>query len=109
MGIMHVEADLLNYIRNIWSCECQIKSSSEAAEVCGSRCRHRCPLSGSYLRVGVNWRGAGLAFRHPSMTQNVYHVPSLREEETVATTLNLHTEEVMQGTKILHGEFLLKC
>jgi hypothetical protein len=98
-GIVHVEADLLNCIRNIWPCERQIlESASKAAEICGSGCRHRCPLSGSYLRVGVNWCGAGFALRHPSTTQNVHHVLALREEEPVATALDLHAEKVMQGT-----------
>jgi hypothetical protein len=51
--VMHVKADLLNNICNVWASEHQVlKSSSETTKVCSIR--HRGPLSYSNLRIGVN-------------------------------------------------------
>ena len=63
-GVVHMKADLLNSIRNVWTGEGQVlKSSSKTAEVCSIR--HRGPLSCSNLGVGVNWCRARLALGHP--------------------------------------------
>jgi hypothetical protein len=104
---MHVKADLLNSVRNVWAGERQVlESSSKAAEVCSIR--HRGPVSCNNLRIGVNWSGAWLALCHACTVENVQHVLSLRKEKTITTALNLHAKKVMQFTKIFHGELSLK-
>jgi hypothetical protein len=104
---MHVKTDLLDCIRNVWPSERQVlEGASKAAEVCSIR--HWGPLSCSNLRIGVNWCGARLALCHSSAIQNVQHVLSLGEEETITTALNLHAKEVMQFTEVFHGKLSLK-
>ena len=62
-GVVHMKADLLNSIRNVWTGEGQVlKSSNKTAEVCNIR--HRGLLSCSNLRIGVNWSRAWFALSH---------------------------------------------
>jgi len=74
--VVHVKTDLLNGICNVWAGECQVlKGSSKTAEV-GS-IRHRGPLSGSNLRIGVHWSRAWLALSHSGAIEDIQHVLSL--------------------------------
>lgn len=42
------------------------------------------------------------------MLQDLSHIMPLREEETRARVLNMHTQEVVKDAEILHRELLLK-
>ena len=44
----------------------------------------------------------------PGAIKNVQHILPLRKKKSITTSLNMHSEEVMQFTKVFHGELLLK-
>ena len=48
-----------------------------------------------------------LALSHACALQKVHHVLALREEQAIAAPLHMHPQEVMELTKLLHGELKL--
>jgi len=76
--IMHVKADLLYCICNIWTSEGQIpQGAGEAAKI-----RRICnwnTIICRKLRIGVDWSGTRLAISHTSSLKNIHHILSLRE------------------------------
>ena len=103
--IMHVEADLLDCVGNIWSAEGQIlKGASKAPEICSILNRNTICTE---LRIAIDRSGTRLALSHAGTGKNVKHVLSLREEHAVTMMLNLHAQKVMELTQILRRELLL--
>jgi hypothetical protein len=103
---MHVEADLLDSVREVGAGERQVlKGPGEAPKVCQisnrrsrlSRdlglCVHRCR----------NW----LPVHHASSLKNIESKLTLVEEGSVHLMLYRNSQK-MEGPKILHGEFLLE-
>ena len=75
LGVVHIEADLLNSIRNIWTGEGEIlKCSSNAAIV--SRVGDGDTISRK-LSMSINRSTAGLAVKHTGTLQNVQHILTL--------------------------------
>ena len=58
--------------------------------------------------MSVDRGAARLAVSHTSSLKHIQGVLPLRKKEARRTLLYCHTQEVMEDTKILHGEFLLE-
>jgi len=93
-GVMHVQADLLNIIHNVWSGECEVLKSTYKAAVSG-RISHRGPIISSNLGTSVNRCCTWFAITHAMASKNVQGVLPLGQEEGVTAMLNSHTKEVM--------------
>jgi len=75
---MHVQADLLNNILNVWFGEGEVlKSPSKTAVLTGIRDRDTISRK---LGVSVHRSAARLAVTHTSSLQNIQHVLPLREK-----------------------------
>jgi hypothetical protein len=64
-------------------------------------------ICGGNLRVGVNRCQTRLAIWNPYAIKKLNHVLLLREKKAISWGLNMHINEVMHNTEILHGELLL--
>jgi hypothetical protein len=73
--IMHVEANLLDNISNIWPSKSQILKGTNKALVVG-RIRNMVAFRG-YFGTSINWSGARLAICHPRTVKNLKHVLAL--------------------------------
>jgi hypothetical protein len=104
LRVVHVQTDLLH---GVGSCECQVLESScnapELRGVLNGRPRVSCQLC-----LEVNWSRARLAIRHDCTFKDVKRVGVLMEEQTIQTTLDGDTEEVVKRPEVLHGKFPLK-
>ena len=99
-GIIHVQADLLNSIRNIWSGEGEIlKGTSDTAIVCRVG---DCDTISKELGVSIHRGAAGLAVEHTSTFQNIQHILTLGEKQTVMMALNTDSEEMMKRSHVHH-------
>jgi hypothetical protein len=88
-GIMHVQADLLNCISDIWPGEGEVlKSPSKTAVLAGIRDRGSISRE---LRVSIHRSAARLAVTHTGSLQNLHHILALREKKTVTSVLNTDT------------------
>jgi hypothetical protein len=102
-----VEADLLDGIGEVGAGERQIlEGSGEATEM--SRISNRRPELSGDLGLCVHWRRNRLAFHHASSLNNIESKLTLSEEEPVCLILYEDSQKMMDGAKILHGEFLLE-
>lgn len=59
---------------------------------------------GRELRLCVNWRGHRLTVAHSGALENIFCVLLLMEKEATGREMYLNLEEVMERSKILHGE-----
>jgi hypothetical protein len=105
--VVHVEADLLDGICNVWPGEGQVLESPCEAAVCCRIC-NRGAIRGRDLGTSVDRGGTRLAITHAIAGDDVQSVLPLREKEGVALLLNVHAEEVMKWTKILHSKCLFQ-
>ena len=106
-GIMHVKTDLLNGIGEIRPGESEVLQSASQTPV-GSRISHRITQISRQLRLSVDRSGAGLAISHPSPLQNIECILSLVKEKARRARLNSDAQEVVELTKILQSELLLR-
>jgi hypothetical protein len=106
-GIMHVQADLLNCIGDIWPGEGEVqKSSSKTAVLAGIR--NRGTISRE-LRVSIHRSAARLAVTHTSSLQNLQHILALREKKAVTSALNADTQKMVKRPHVCHRKFLAEC
>jgi hypothetical protein len=70
---MHIEIDLLNYIRNIWVSECQVLQSTGQAMIM-HRVTKRIAHVTRELQLGVNWSGARFAVNQVCSLNNLHRV-----------------------------------
>ena len=105
--IMHMKIDLLNGTGDIWLCEGQILNCTSKTPKL-RRISNWSTIGGSNLRIRIHRSQTRFAIRHVSLIQDVNHVLLLGKEQTITAVLNLHIKEVVQLTKILHGELALK-
>jgi hypothetical protein len=106
---MHVEADLLNSVVNIRPSECEVlQGTSKTAKIRSLKVRKRRAGDGRQLGIGVNRCSAGLACSHAGSGKNVEHVLVLRQEKTIWASLDMHAQEVVKLSQILHGELRLQ-
>ena len=90
--IMHIEADLLNRISNIWPGKCEVlQGASKAPKI---RILNMNSISRE-LRVVVHRSRDWLAIYHASPTEDINHVLVLGKKQTPTVALNLHAQEVM--------------
>jgi hypothetical protein len=82
MGIMHVEAHLLDRIGDVRLGECEVLESHDQAAI-GSWVANGCPHIGGDLGLSVNGRGAGLVAAHASTFKDVLSILSLVKEEVI--------------------------
>jgi hypothetical protein len=105
--IKHVKADLMYDVGDVEVVECQaLEGPDEAPELIQisnkrpeldedlGMCVHRCR----------NW----LALHHASMLKDIKSKLALSEEEPICLMLYGDTQKVMEGFKVLHGEFPLE-
>jgi hypothetical protein len=71
--IMHMEAQLLNRIRDVRASEGEVLESTSKTPVRGG-IRHRVPLGLRQLALCVNWSGAGVAVSHPGALKDIKSV-----------------------------------
>jgi hypothetical protein len=86
---MHVKVDLLNSICTIQASEGEVLKSSSYTVVMGV-VSHRSPISRE-LGVSIHRGAAWLAVTHTSMSQDIQHILSLREEQTIISAFNNDT------------------
>jgi hypothetical protein len=105
--VVHVQTDLLHGVSDVGSCEYQVLESScnapEQRGVLNGRPRVPCQL-----HLEVDWSRAQLTVRHDRMFEDVKHVGTLMEEQTIRMTLVGDAEKVVKRHEVIHGEFLLK-
>jgi hypothetical protein len=82
MGLMHVEAHLLDRVGKVGSGEGEVLESPNQATV-GSRVADGGPHIGGDLGLSVDRHGAGLAVAHASTLKDVPSILALVEEEAV--------------------------
>jgi len=101
---MHEETDLLNCIGDIRPSEGEpLQCSRKAAIIRGILDRWSV---GRQLRVDVDRSGGRLALSHPGALQKLQHILALRENQRTMA-LNMHAQEVMELSQVLHGELRL--
>jgi hypothetical protein len=99
---VHVEAHLLNGVRDVGARECQpLEGTSEAPVIRGILNRRTVYCQ---LWTHLHRCGGRLALIHPNAVQNLQHVLALREKQTGPVTLNVHPQKVVEFPQILHGE-----
>jgi hypothetical protein len=76
---MHVEANLLYNISDVWPGECEILKSTSKTAI-ASRIRDRWTVRG-HFSTSINWSSTPLAISHPCSLKNLNHVLALREKE----------------------------
>jgi hypothetical protein len=104
---MHVEEDLLDGVGDVEACEHHaLEGPSEAPEV--SRISNRRPGLDRDLGLRVHRCQNRLVVHHANSLKNVESKLTLSEEEPVSLMLYGDSQEMMEGLKILHGEFLLE-
>ena len=104
---MHMEANLLKSICDVWTSECQIlQSSSKTAKI--SRVGNKNSIICRELWICVNWRGTRLGVRHTSTLKNLHHILALGQKKTRTTALHMYTQKMMNLTEIFHGELPLE-
>ena len=69
--------------------------------------RHRGPISGE-LGVSIHRGAAWLVVTHTSTVQNIQHILSLWEKQTVIGTLNIDTQKMMKRPHVCHRQFPAK-
>jgi hypothetical protein len=103
-GIVHVEADLLDGVGDVWACERQIlEGPSEAPEV--SQISNRRPRLSGDLGLCVHRRRNRLAVHHASSLKNIESKLTLSEEKPVHLILYEDSQKMMEGSEVLHDEF----
>jgi hypothetical protein len=104
--IMHVEVDLLDGVGDVGTGEHQVlEGSDETPKV--SRISNRRPGLGGNLGLRLHRRRNRLAVHHASSLKNIESKLTLSEEEPVCLMLYRDSQKMMEGLKILHGEFSL--
>jgi hypothetical protein len=73
---MHVEIDLLNYVRNIRASECPVLQSANQTAIM-RRVTDRITHLTRELQRGVDWSGARFAVNHARSLNNLHRVLSL--------------------------------
>jgi hypothetical protein len=107
LWIMHVEVDLLDGISDVGAGERQVlEGPNEAPEV--SRISNRRLGLGGDFGMRVHWHRNWLAVYHASSLKNIESKLTLSEEESASLMLYGDPQEIMEGSEILHGEFLLE-
>jgi hypothetical protein len=86
MGVVHVEAHLLDRVDNVGPGECEILESPSHAAV-GSRVTNGGAHVREDLDLSVDRRGARLAVAHASMLKDIPNILALVEEEVVRPLL----------------------
>jgi hypothetical protein len=106
---MHVKTDLLNSVGNVRPSEGKIlQGAGETAEVSGLRIPQECASGSRQLGISVDRSRGRLAIGHACPVQNIQHVLVLGEEKTIMPALYVHTQEVVELSKVLHGKLLLQ-
>jgi hypothetical protein len=104
---MHVETDLLDGVSDVRAGERQVlEGTGEAPEV--SRISNGRPGLSGDLGLHVHQHQNWLAIHHASSLMNIESKLTLSEEEPVGLMLYRDSQEMMEGPKILHGEFPLE-
>jgi hypothetical protein len=82
-----------------------LKGTSDTAIVCGVG---DCDTISRELGMSIHRGAAGLAVEHTSTFQNIQHILTLGEKQTVTMALNTNSEEMMKRSHVRHREFLAK-
>jgi hypothetical protein len=98
---------LLHDISDVGPCERQVLEGSGNAPELRGVCNRR-PQVVSQLRLEVDWSHTWLAVHHDCLLEDVKRVGALVEEQSVWTSFDGDTEEVVKRPEVLHGEFPLK-
>jgi hypothetical protein len=107
LRVMHVEADMLDSIDDVRTGECQILwGTNEAPKL--SQISNRRPILDRDHCLHVHGCRNWLAFHHAGVLKDVKSVLVLREEELIWSLLYGDSQEVMEGSEILHGELSLE-
>jgi hypothetical protein len=102
--IMHVKADLLDDVGDVGAGEHQVlEGPDEALEV--SRISNRRPGLSKDLDLRVHQRQNWPAVHHASLLKNIESKLTLSEKEPVSLMLYGDSQEMMEGSEILHDEF----
>jgi hypothetical protein len=107
IGVVHVEAHLLDRVGDVRPSEGEVLESPSEAVV-GSRVADGPLHIRGDLGLSVNWRGTGLAVAHASALKVVSSVLALVKEEVAWSLLHRDAEEVVERVEILHCELLLE-
>jgi hypothetical protein len=105
--IVHVEADLLDGVGNVGPGERQVlESSSEAPEM--SQISNRRPRLGEDLDLRIHQHQNWLTVHHACSLKNVKSKLMLSKEEPASLILYGDSQEMMEGSEIIHGKFPLE-
>jgi hypothetical protein len=104
---VHVEVDLLDGVGDVSEAERQVLEGPSKAPELSLICNRRTRLGGD-LVMRVHRCRNRLAVHHASSLNNVESKLSLSEEELISPMLYGDSQEMMEGPKILHGEFPLE-
>jgi hypothetical protein len=105
--IMHVEADLLDDVGDVGVGERQVPEGPIKAHKVSRISNRRLGLDGD-LGLRVHRRRNQIAVHHVSSLKNIESNLTLSEEEPISLMLYGDSQEMMEGPKILHGEFSLE-
>jgi hypothetical protein len=104
---MHVEADLLDDVGDVGVGERQVLEGPIKAPKVSRISNRRLGLDGD-LGMRVHRRRNQIAVHHVSSLKNIESNLTLSEEEPISLMLYGDSQEMMEGPKILHGEFSLE-
>jgi hypothetical protein len=65
-------------------------------------------MGGGQFGGGVNGRGNGVAVEHLCTLQDLQGILLLRQEQTIMSSVNIDAQEMVDVTKITHGELRMK-
>jgi hypothetical protein len=104
---MHVEADLLYGVGDVEVAKrLVLEGTGEALEV--NRISNRRPRLDRDLGLRVHRHQNRLALHHASSLKNIKSKLTQSEEELISLMLHGDSQEMIEGSEILHGEFLLE-
>jgi hypothetical protein len=107
LGIVHVEADLLDDVGDVGAGERQVlEGPSKAPEV--SRISNKRPRLSGDLGMCVHRCQNRLVVHHDSLLKNIESNLTLSEEEPIRLMLYGDSRKMMEGSEVLHGEFSLE-
>jgi hypothetical protein len=107
MGVVHVQAHLLDRVGNVGPSEGEVLESPSQLAV-GSRVTGGGPDVRGDLGLSVDRCGLGLAVADASMLKDVLSILALVEEEAIGPLLYWDTEEVVERAEVLHDELILE-
>jgi hypothetical protein len=101
-----MQADLLNGIGYVRPGERQVLKGTSQTAISRGISNRRVRFCRNFS-TSINGGGARIAVAHAMAAKDVQDVLPLREEHGVLVALNSHAKKEMEGTKVLHGKFLL--